>query len=107
MRLYVSDYLRRDAILISKSAKKYDISIFLLSDKQKLSLENDKKTICVTEKNGVNYTLPQPYMADSAGQTNLNIRYNMKIDRGTLLRLDVDEKWINSSDRMFPIIIYL
>lgn len=107
VRLYVSDYLRRDAILISKSAKKYDISIFLLSDGQKLLLKNDKKTICVTEKNGVNYTLPQPYMADSAGQTNLHIRYNMKIDRGTLLRLDVDEKWINSSDRMFPIIIYL
>ena len=59
---------------------------FCLMDK-KLSLENDKKTIRVTEKNGVNYTLPQPYMADSAGQTNLNIRYNMKIDRGTLFAI--------------------
>ena len=55
----------------------------------------------------IQYAIPQPYMYDANGEISYDISYELKeIKSGSyILQVIADDKWINSSNRIFPITV--
>lgn len=69
-------------------------------------LAEDGSIRLVNESADEIYCITAPYMYDSAGEESNAASYSLETINGAYsIHLDIDEKWINDSSRVYPIII--
>ena len=87
-----------------QSAYRYD---FFLETVGLTAVLNADSSITMSDSEGtVIYTIPAPYMTDSAGATSDAVSYTLtQVSGGYVLTVTADATWIDSSDRVFPVAI--
>lgn len=94
----------KETIILQNKPKKNVLSFIIKTDLQlqlkpdnSIELLNQGELICIIDK---------PYMTDNQGETSYNIIYQIKKNNKEYeLDLILDEEWLNSNKRTYPVII--
>ena len=97
----------KENIIVKDKREEYKFSFKLKIEGLTLNLSADNKQIELKKNDSVEAIIPAPYMYDESGETCSNVYYELEeLDEDEYI-FDViaDESWINSNDRMFPVVI--
>jgi len=99
----ISNKLKESIILNNKNNYPTSFNFFIDTD---LELEYSNKKINANCKGETVFIIDTPYMIDSKKEINDNIEYVLtKVDGGYNLKLELDEEWLNSDKREYPVVI--
>lgn len=99
----ISNKVKESIILKNKDNYPSSFTFFIETD---LELFKDNKKIIASSNNETIYTIDVPFMIDNNKETNDNLDYRLtKVENGYNLKLDLDANWLNSAERVFPVVV--
>ncbi len=95
----------KEAIILKK--KEVDLERLVFSIETNMELELVDKKIVAKSNDKICFEFDAPYMIDADFKINNNINYELsKVEDGQyLLKLNVDNEWLNSEEPKYPVII--
>ena len=98
----------KENIILKTTADSYEY-VFRLDLQGLTATMNDKGEIYLTdtETKKIKYTIPSPYMYDASGEISYDVSYELQTVKSGiyLFKVSAGETWIESSERIFPIVI--
>ena len=95
----------KENIILNNKLANIKNFIFLIDTNLDLKKNSDGSISAKTNENTI-FTFDIPYMIDGAKNINNNISYNLELrDNQYILKLLIDEEWINDENRIYPIYI--
>ena len=99
----ISNKLKESIVLNNKGNYPNSFNFFIDTD---LELVEDNKKINAMCGEDKVFIIDSPYMIDNKREVNDNIEYTLiKENAGYKLKLELDDKWLSSIDREFPVIV--
>ncbi len=106
LRYTVQDKTVKEEIVIKEKCEHYDFTFYMRTKNLALSLDESGKIIHATDGSQEVFDFPAPFMTDATGEMSSAVRYKLEEqENGYLLRVQVDESWINAKERVFPVIV--
>ncbi len=98
----------KENIIVEKAKEAY-VYTFMYEVKNLSMYLNNDGTISLVDKETLceKYTIPVPFMYDAEDNLSYNVHYELDMVKDGIYELKViaDEKWINETNRKFPIVI--
>lgn len=96
----------KEQIIVNTKQSAYRYDFFLETVGLTAVLNADSSITMADSEGNVIYTIPAPYMTDSAGATSDAVSYTLtQVSGGYVLTVTADATWIDSNERVFPVAI--
>lgn len=100
----------KENIVINMQKENYSFLFNLEVENLNLILNESTKEIYAYSKNDpekIIFIIPAPFMYDDKGETSFDVKYELSKTNNSnyVINVIADEKWINNSERAFPVIV--
>ncbi len=97
----------KENIIVKERSEFYEYVFKLKTIGVKPELALDEKSIELKDEQGVQFSIPAPFMADAKGAESKEVYYELEqVDEETYtFTVKADEAWINAEERAFPVTI--